>query len=155
MESLGLSSPAFRDGDAIPEKYGYTERNVNPPLEIEGVQSEAESLVLVVDDPDAVPATGKVWLHWLVWNVDPTRKRVPEDWDTATASAVEGENDFDEVGYGGPNPPDGEHTYRFRLFALDTELDVPAGSGLDAVERAMEGHVLAMTKYEGTFAPLE
>ena len=150
---MELSSPVFRDGDPIPEEYGYTERNVNPPLEIAGVPDAAESLVVVVDDPDAVEPAGKVWIHWLVWNVNPTRKRIPEDWSTETAAAVEGENDYGEVGYGGPNPPDREHTYRFRLFALDDELGLSAGASLDDLERAIEGHVIESTTYEGTYAP--
>ncbi|AZH24438.1 YbhB/YbcL family Raf kinase inhibitor-like protein [Haloplanus aerogenes] len=150
---MELSSPAFRDGDPIPEEYGYTEGNVNPLLEISDVPSEAESLVLVVDDPDAVEPAGKIWIHWLVWNVDPTRKRIPEDWSTDTSSAVEGENDYGEVGYGGPNPPDREHTYRFRLFALDDTLNVREGGSLDDLERAMEGHVVDEALYEGTYAP--
>ena len=150
---MELSSPAFRDGDPIPAEYGYTERNVTPPLEISDAPSDAASLVLVVDDPDAVDPAGKVWIHWLVWNVDPTRKRIPEDWSTDTAAAVEGENDYGEVGYGGPDPPDREHSYRFRLFALDDELDLSAGASLDELERAMEGHVVGEALYEGTYAP--
>jgi Raf kinase inhibitor-like YbhB/YbcL family protein len=150
---MELSSPAFRDGNPIPEEYGYTERNVNPPLEVSGTPADAESLVLVVDDPDAVEPAGKIWIHWLVWNLNPTRKRIPEDWSTDTSAAVEGENDYGEVGYGGPNPPDREHTYRFRLFALDDELDAPAGATLDDLERAMEGHVVESTTCEGTYAP--
>lgn len=150
---MELSSPAFRDGDPIPVEYGYTERNVNPPLELSDVPEAAESLAIVVDDPDAVEPAGKVWIHWLVWNVNPTRKRIPEDWSTDTAAATEGENDYGETGYGGPNPPDREHTYRFRMFALDDTLDVPEGASLDQLERAMEGHVVAEATYEGTYAP--
>jgi len=150
---MELSSPAFRDGDPIPREYGYTERNVNPLLEISEAPAAAESLVLVVDDPDAVEPAGKVWIHWLVWNIDPTRKRIPEDWSTDTSSAVEGENDYGEVGYGGPNPPDREHTYRFRLFALDDEVSVRTGGTLDDLERAMDGHVVDEALYEGTYAP--
>jgi Raf kinase inhibitor-like YbhB/YbcL family protein len=150
---MELSSPAFRDGNPIPAEHGYTERNVNPPLEIAAVPSGAVSLVLVVDDPDAVESAGNVWVHWLVWDVDPTRKRIPADWSTDTSAAVEGENDYGEIGYGGPNPPDGEHTYRFRLFALDDELGLDAGATRDDLERAMEGHVIESTTYEGTYAP--
>ncbi|MFB6123165.1 MAG: YbhB/YbcL family Raf kinase inhibitor-like protein [Haloferacaceae archaeon] len=150
---LQLSSPAFDDGYPIPREYGYTEENANPPLEISGVPEGAASLVLVMDDPDAVEPAGKIWDHWLVWNVDPTRKKIPEDWNTATASATEGKNDYGEPGYGGPNPPDGEHTYRFRLYALDAELDVPAGADKDRLELAMEDHVLDEATLEGTYAP--
>ncbi|WP_423751044.1 YbhB/YbcL family Raf kinase inhibitor-like protein [Salinirarus marinus] len=153
MAALQLSSPAFDDGNPIPREYGYTEENVNPPFDISGVPAGTESLVLVMDDPDAVEPAGKIWDHWLVWNVDPTRKRIPEGWNTGTASATEGENDYGEPGYGGPNPPDGEHTYRFRLYALDTELDVPAGADKDRLELAMEDHVLDEATLEGTYAP--
>ncbi|WP_435102141.1 YbhB/YbcL family Raf kinase inhibitor-like protein [Halarchaeum sp. P4] len=151
MSDLELASPAFDDGAPIPREYGYTEADVNPPLEIEGVPEAAESLVLVLDDPDAVEPAGKVWAHWVVWDVDPDRERIPEDWDAA--SATEGTNDYDERGYGGPNPPDREHTYRFRLFALDDTLDLPPGATKADVEDAVEGHVVARATLEGTYAP--
>jgi len=149
----GSVKPGLSRRQPHPPGYGYTERNVNPLLELSDVPAEAESLVLVVDDPDAVEPAGKIWIHWLVWNIDPTRKRIPEDWSTDVSSAVEGENDYGEGGYGGPNPPDREHTYRFRLFALDDTLDVRAGGTLDELERAMDGHVVDEALYEETYAP--
>ncbi|MFW6321644.1 MAG: YbhB/YbcL family Raf kinase inhibitor-like protein [Halohasta sp.] len=151
MASLQLTSPAFDDGEPIPREYGYTERNVNPPLEVDGVPDEAESLALVVDDPDAVDPAGKVWDHWVVWNVDPGTTTIPEDWD-ATA-AVEGRNDYGDRGYGGPNPPDREHSYRFRLYALDAEVDLDAGSTKDDLLAAIEGHVLGEAQLAGTYSP--
>ena len=149
--ALDLTSPAFDDGDAIPREYGRRERDVNPPLAIAGVPDDAASLALVLDDPDAVEPAGQVWLHWLVWNVDPGRTAIPEAWDAA--GAVEGTNDFGEVGYGGPSPPDREHTYRFKLYALDARLDAGAGADLAAVGGAAAGHVVASTQLEGTYAP--
>ncbi|MFB6086849.1 MAG: YbhB/YbcL family Raf kinase inhibitor-like protein [Halodesulfurarchaeum sp.] len=149
--SLELNSPAFGDGERIPEKYGYTAANVNPPLSIAGQPPGTEALALVVDDPDAVEPAGKVWDHWLVWNIDPTRETIPEDWDAT--SAIEGRNDYGESGYGGPNPPDREHTYRFRVYALDTTLDLAAGARKATLESAMEGHVLDEVLLEGTFVP--
>jgi Raf kinase inhibitor-like YbhB/YbcL family protein len=130
MGDLELASPAFDHGERIPEEYGYTERNVNPPLEIDGVPDDAESLALIVDDPDAREPAGKVWDHWLVWNVPPETASIPEDWEPT--DATEGTNDYGDHGYGGPNPPDREHTYRFRLFALDTTLE--HGSDADAAD---------------------
>ncbi|MFB6121384.1 MAG: YbhB/YbcL family Raf kinase inhibitor-like protein, partial [Halobacteriaceae archaeon] len=147
---LELTSPAFDDGEPIPERHGYTEADVNPPLSIDGVPDDAESLALVVDDPDAREPAGKVWDHWVVWNMDPDTTEMPEDW--AAASAVEGENDYGERGYGGPNPPDREHTYRFRLYALDTELDLPPGASKADLEDAMAGHVVAEASLTGTYA---
>jgi Raf kinase inhibitor-like YbhB/YbcL family protein len=146
-----LTSPAFEEGAAIPRKYGFDEENVNPPLSISNVPSDAETLVLVMDDPDAVEPAGKVWLHWLVWNVPPSRTEIPEDWDAA--EAVEGVNDFDERGYGGPAPPDEEHTYRFKLYAVATALDVPESASKRDLGQAMQGEVLAATQLEGTFTP--
>jgi hypothetical protein len=149
--TLRLTSPAFADGDPIPRRYGYTTENVNPPLLIEGVPDGTETLALVVDDPDAVEPAGKVWDHWVVWNVPPDTTEVPEAWDAG--AATEGRNDYGDHGYGGPNPPDREHTYRFRLYALDDRLALDAGATKDDLERAMEGHVIADARFEGTYAP--
>ena len=151
--ALTITSPAFDDGDPIPREYGYTERNVNPPLAVGGVPDDAASLALVVDDPDAVEPAGKVWDHWVVWNVDPATTEIPEEWDAEAAGAVEGTNDYDERGYGGPNPPDGEHAYRFELFALSGELDLAPSAGADDVRTAAEGSILASATLEGTYAP--
>ncbi|MCU4751383.1 YbhB/YbcL family Raf kinase inhibitor-like protein [Halobacteria archaeon AArc-curdl1] len=151
MTAIELTSPAFANGDPIPDKYGYTAENVNPPLEIDGVPDETESLALAMDDPDAVEPAGKIWDHWVVWNIDPTTSTIPEDWDAS--GAVQGRNDYGEQGYGGPNPPDREHTYRFRLFALDQRLDLGTDTTKGQLESAMDGKVIAETQLEGTYAP--
>lgn len=151
MAPLDLSSSAFADGAPIPDQYGYTERDVNPPLEIEDVPIETESLALVMDDPDAVEPAGKIWDHWVVWNIDPEMTSIPEGWDAA--GAVEGQNDFGGLGYGGPNPPDREHTYRFTVYALDTTLELDSTATKTDLENAIEGHVLAEATLEGTYAP--
>lgn len=148
---LGLTSPAFEDGGEIPRKYGFDGENLNPPLSISGVPEGASSLVLVMDDPDAVEPAGKVWLHWLVWNIPPSRTEIPEGWDPD--EAVQGTNDFDERGYGGPAPPDEAHTYRFKLFAVGRILDLPGSANKRDVGGAMQGDVLAATQLTGTFAP--
>lgn len=152
MGDLTLSTPAFDDGDPIPEKYGYEVDNVNPPLAVSGVPDDAASLALVMDDPDAMEPAGKVWDHWVVWNI-PTDVEIPEGWDPTIDGATEGSNDFDETGYGGPAPPDREHTYRFKLYALDTTLDLSGSAGKDTLEDAMEGHILDEALLEGTYAP--
>jgi len=148
---LRLSSPAFEDGGPIPEEYGRDARNVNPPLSVGGVPGGAETLTLIVDDPDAVEPAGEVWLHWLVWNVPASRTEIPEGW--APEEAVEGRNDFGGRGYGGPDPPDGRHTYRFKLYAVETSLDRSASASKRDVGEAMEGAVLAATQLTGTFSP--
>jgi len=151
--ALALTSPAFAAGAAIPEAYGYTERNVNPPLTIAGVPSGTESLALIMDDPDAVEPAGKVWDHWVVWNIDPGRAEIPEDWAVTASGAVTGTNDYGERGYGGPNPPDREHVYRFELSALESTLDLPVVTDADALRAAMTGKVLETATLSGTYAP--
>lgn len=149
--ALELASPAFDDGDPIPEEYGYERRNVNPPLRISDVPDEAASLALLVDDPDAKEPAGKVWGHWVAWNVAPETTEIAAD--ATPTGATEGENDFGERGYGGPNPPDGEHTYHFRLFALDEPLDLDAGATKEELEEALSGRVIEETELRGTYAP--
>jgi len=149
--ALTLASPAFEHGERIPERYGYEAENVNPPLEVEGVPAGAASLALIVDDPDAVEPAGEVWDHWVVWNVPPDTESIPEDWTPTEGD--QGTNDFGEVGYDGPNPPDREHRYRFRLFALDVTLDLPTETDATDLADAMGGHVLARAKLVGTFPP--
>lgn len=152
MVNLTLSSSAFDDGEPIPEKHGYEADNVSPPLSVSGVPDDAESLALVMDDPDAMEPAGKIWDHWVVGNI-PTDVEIPEGWDPTDDGAIEGKNDFDETGYGGPAPPDREHTYRFKLYALDTTLDLSAAAGKDTIEDRMEGHVLNEASLEGTYTP--
>jgi Raf kinase inhibitor-like YbhB/YbcL family protein len=148
---MRLTSPAFGDGESIPRRFGYTEANVNPPLAISGVPQEAESLALVVDDPDAVEPAGKIWTHWLVWNLSPETETLPEDW--TAAEAIEGQNDYGERGYGGPNPPDREHTYRFRLYALDASTDLPPGATDEELSEAMDARVVEEAVLTGTYSP--
>lgn len=148
---LRLTSPAFADGEPIPETYGRNAANVNPPLSIRNVPGEAASLTLIVDDPDAVEPAGKVWLRWLVWNVPPSTTEVPEGWEPTTA--VEGTNDFSERRYDGPAPPDETHTYRFKLYALGTTLDLQPSASKRDMGAAMRSHLLAPTQLTGTYAP--
>lgn len=151
--ALSLSSPEFEDGASIPRRFGYEAANVNPPLELSGVPADAESLAIVVDDPDAKAVTGTIWDHWVVWNVPPDRTTIPADWDPATDGAEQGQNDYGERRYGGPNPPNETHEYRFQVFALDATLDLPADSSAEELRTAMNGHVLDEAELYGTYAP--
>ena len=146
MGNLKLTSSAFSHGGEIPRKYGYKNGNEKPPLTINGVSEGTKYLALIMDDPDAMGAVGKVWVHWVVWNIDPTATENLRD-------ATEGMTDFGEVGYGGPAPPDKRHTYVFKLYALDSELDLPDKSTKADVEKAMEGHIIEQTQLTGTYAP--
>ena len=164
MGNLQLTSSAFSHGEEIPRKYGYKNGNEAPPLAINGIPEETKSLTLIMDDPDAMGAVGKVWVHWVVWNIDPITK----DLENFTADlredsvippslsgswTTEGMTDFGEVGYGGPAPPDKTHTYIFKLYALDCKLELAGESTKADVEKAMDGHILEETTLKGTYAP--
>jgi len=149
MADLELSSPEFDDRDRIPTAHGYTEANTNPPLEIRNVPSAAESLLLVVDDPDAREPAGTVWDHWLCWSIPPDTERIPAG--STPEGAVEGQNDYGETGWGGPNPPDREHSYRFLLYALDTDLDLGPDATKDDLYDAASGHMVGKAELTGTY----
>ncbi|MDY6796774.1 MAG: YbhB/YbcL family Raf kinase inhibitor-like protein [Actinomycetota bacterium] len=146
---MNISSPSFPNNQPIPGKYGYRKENVNPPLEIGGIPVNAASLVIVVDDPDA-PIPRPPWIHWTAWNIDPGTARIDEG--SLPRGAVEGTTSFGDTGYGGPAPPSGTHRYFFKTFALDTELNLPAGSSVDELYGAMEGHVLDEAETIGLYS---
>jgi len=148
---MQLTSSGFSDGDEMPIELGYKNGNETPALSINGIPEGTKSLALIMDDPDAMGAVGKVWVHWVVWNIDPTREFITGN--PQESKFVEGMTDFGEVGYGGPAPPDKTHTYVFKLYALDTELDLPQKSTKADVEKAMEGHIIEQATLEGTYAP--
>ena len=107
-------------------------------------------------DPDAMGAVGKVWVHWVIWNISPGALKEFQYYNSQTPEIMlsdKGMTDFGEVGYGGPAPPDKRHTYVFKLYALDTELDLPDKSTKADVEKAMEGHIIEQTQLTGTYAP--
>ncbi|MFW6176440.1 MAG: YbhB/YbcL family Raf kinase inhibitor-like protein [Thermoplasmatota archaeon] len=151
VSKLKITSPVFSDGEKIPRKYGYTKKNINPPLEISSVPENTRSLALVMDDPDAIEPAGKVWDHWVLWNIPPKIETIEED--NVPNEVSEGRNDYKKIGYGGPNPPDKEHTYIFKLYALDSKLDLKNGSTKSDLEEAMKGHIIDKTKLTGTYAP--
>jgi len=151
MGDLELKSTAFSNGEEIPKKYGYKNDNVNPPLTINGIPPETKSMAIIMDDPDAQAAVGKIWVHWVIWNLDSTTTDIPES--CTILDTINGKNDFGELGYGGPAPPDKRHTYIFKLYALDTKLDSQKGATKAQIEGAMTGHVIEQTTLKGTFAP--
>ena len=115
------------------------------------VPGNAKSLVLIMDDPDAMVAVGKVWVHWVLWNIEPENIEFNEN--SIPPNCVEGESDFGEIGYGGPAPPDKEHTYIFKLYALDQKLDNNKGSTKKEIESAMKNHIIEEAILRGRFAP--
>jgi Raf kinase inhibitor-like YbhB/YbcL family protein len=149
--NLILESSVFKDGQEIPKKYGYKNGNASPPLTIRGVPDGAKSLALIMDDPDAMGAVGKLWVHWVVWNIDAGTKEIAES--SLPQEAVEGTTDFGQVGYGGPAPPDKRHTYIFKLYALNAKLTLQKGATKKQLEDAMQNHIIAQTSLCGTYAP--
>ena len=148
---MNLTSPAFDDGEMIPQKYGRDFANVNPPLEIGDVPEGTRSFVLILEDPDIPAAIGvPVWDHWVVFNIPADVRSIPEAWSPV---GVRGKGTRGELDYGGPRPPDKEHQYFFKLYALDALLDLPEGSIKQVVLDASNGHVLAMAELMGRYAP--
>jgi len=143
LSKLIVSSPAFENGKFIPRKYTCDGDDVNPPLEIKNIPKETKSLALIVDDPDAPKGT---WEHWTVWNIPPT-ERIQEN----TVPGVEGLNDFGKHSYGGPCPPFGTHRYFFKVYALDTLLNLSPNARKKDLERAMEGHILSKGELIGLY----
>lgn len=142
--AFSISSPAFEDGGLIPVKYTCDGEDVSPPIEISGVPEGAKSLALIFDDPDVAKEPreiGRTWDHWLLFNISPDTRKIPED--SVPAGAVQGMNDFGSAAYGGPCPPTFRHRYDLKLYALDTVLDLRKGVSKKQVESAMDGHILA------------
>jgi len=140
MSEFSIISSDFNEGDEIPKKFGFKFENAEPDISFVRPPSSTTTLALIMDDPDAMAAVGKVWVHWLQYhNLNET-------------SPIEGKTDFGEIGYGGPAPPDGRHTYVFKGYALDTQLDLEEGYSKQELENAMKGHIIAEAKLTGTFA---
>ena len=144
---MKISSPAFQEGGTIAEKFSKNGQNVSPELRIEGAPAEAKSLALIVDDPDA--SVG-LFTHWLVWNIDPKTTEVAEN--SAPKGAIQGTNDYPNLGYGGPQPPSGTHRYYFKIFALDRMLDLKSGAKRREVDAAIRGHVIAQGELMGRYS---
>jgi Raf kinase inhibitor-like YbhB/YbcL family protein len=144
--ALRLTSPAFDNGERIPVRYTCKGDNVSPPLEFSGIPTDAQSLALILHDPDAPSGD---YLHWAIWNIHPGITNIPEG--AVPIGAVEGKNDFGDTGYGGPCPPSGTHRYEFDAYALDANLKLPAGSERSKVMQAIEDHTIAETKLVGSF----
>ncbi|MDD3629078.1 MAG: YbhB/YbcL family Raf kinase inhibitor-like protein [Candidatus Humimicrobiaceae bacterium] len=143
---MKIESPAFKNNEFIPSKYTCDGENINPPLIISDVPEDAKSLVLIVDDPDA---PGGTWVHWTIWNISPDTKEIKED--SCPPGAVEGMTDSGRPGYSGPCPPYGTHRYFFKLFALDTTLDLDTSSRVADIEHKMEENIVAKAQLVGLY----
>jgi Raf kinase inhibitor-like YbhB/YbcL family protein len=153
--ALVIRSDRFSHMAAIPKQYTCEGQDVSPPLAWQNVPPDAKSLVLIVDDPDAPdPAAPKMtWVHWVLYNLPPDSKGLPEGVEKAglPKGTQEGTNDWKRTGYGGPCPPIGRHRYFHKLYALDTVLAGLSEPTKAQVEKAMKGHVLATAELVGTY----
>ena len=143
---LKIWSPAYENNGNVSEKYTCDGSNVNPPLRIENIPSKTKSLVLIFDDIDA-PRGG--YVHWIVWNIDPMTKEIQEN--SVPEGAVQGMNDFKKRAYGGPCPPGRAHKYVFKIYALDSLLDINPNSTKRDLEKAMEKHKIAQAQWMGVY----
>jgi Raf kinase inhibitor-like YbhB/YbcL family protein len=144
---ITVTSPAFDDGQPIPQKYTCDGEEVSPPLAWSGVPSDAAALALVVDDPDA---PGGTYVHWAVANIDPAQHGVDEG--SVPAGGVEIANSSGGASYAGPCPPSGTHRYRFTVYGLDSDVDAPPDAGLDAVFSAIDGASVGQGTLTGSYA---
>jgi len=149
---LELKTAAFRPGGVIPQRFTCAGADMSPALSWTNPPPRTQSFVLIVDDPDAPAGT---WVHWVVYNLPAAARQLPEHVPLGEGLAGGGEqgvNDFPTRGYGGPCPPPGKpHRYFFRLFALDSTLDLHAPAHRREVDAAMKGHILAQAELMGTF----
>ena len=150
--SFNLESNAFQNGGEIPKKFTCEGADISPPLVWGEPPAGTKSLALIADDPDA-PAG--IWVHWVMYDMEPQMRQLQEGVaksDTVPGAGKQGLNDFGKTGYGGPCPPPGKpHRYSFKLYALDTTLNLKLRAKKRDLEQAMKGHILAETALMGTF----
>jgi Raf kinase inhibitor-like YbhB/YbcL family protein len=144
MQELKVKSPAFESNKPIPKKYSCDGSDINPPLTIEGIPKEAKTLALVVDDPDAPNGT---FDHWVVWNIPASTNKIGEN----TVPGKEGMNSAKQPSYMGPCPPRGTHRYFFKIYALDSELNLDINTKKKDLEKAIQGHIIAKGELIGLY----
>jgi hypothetical protein len=149
-KTIDVSSTAFEHNQPIPQQYAFAPegRNVTPAVSWSNLPDGTQSVALIVDDPDAPKEDP--WVHWVQYNIPPDSTGIPEG---GANIGMKGRNDFDQTGWGGPLPPRGHgtHHYRFKVYALNAELNLPTGATKEEVVKAMEGHVLAQGELVGTY----
>ena len=150
-KKVELSSSAFKANGLIPKQYTCDGINISPSLSWNNIPENAKSLTLILDDPDA---PGRTWVHWIIYNMPPISKGLQEGvlpLQNFSHDTKQGLNDFNKIGYGGPCPPSGTHRYFFKLYALDTKLNLEAGATKKQLENAMKDHILAQAELIGKY----
>jgi len=145
--SLQITSSTFQEGAMIPRKNTCDGENISPSISWSGIPAGTKSIAIIMDDPDAPMGT---WVHWVLFNLPAETTQLAEN---SHATGVEGINDFNKIGYGGPCPPKGSnHRYYFKVYALDSVLVLEKGSSKKALEKAMQGHILAKGELVGKYS---
>lgn len=149
---IKVTSAGFPANGTIPQKYTCDGEDLSPPLEWSGIPERTQSLALIADDPDAPAGT---WVHWVIFNIPPSLAGLPEGVQSSPIVAgigIQSQNDFRKTGYNGPCPPKGKpHRYFFKLYALNTVLELKSGSSKAELEKAMHGHILAQGQMMGNY----
>jgi Raf kinase inhibitor-like YbhB/YbcL family protein len=149
--NMQITSAAFAEGQPVPDQYTCSGSDVSPPLRWTGAPAGVKSFAIITDDPDA--PTG-IWVHWVIYNLPPATTSLAENvpqLPELPGGARQGINDFGKIGYNGPCPPPGKpHHYHFRIYALDTMLDLKPGATREKLLDAMDGHILAEGQLMGT-----
>lgn len=151
-EKMQITSSAFTEGNMIPAKYTCDGKDISPPLEWKDIPAGTKSLAIINDDPDAPVGT---WVHWVIYNIPPNMTKLDENVKPEKESKNgmrQGNNDWPRIGYGGPCPPSGTHRYYFKLYALDTLLDLNPGATKAQLIKAMKGHILSEAQLMGKYS---
>lgn len=148
---IKITSPAFEDGGLIPARYTCDGEDISPPLRWDAVPEGTRSIALICDDPDAPMGT---WVHWVLFNLPADTRELAEKFpadETLHDGTRQGITDFGSTGYGGPCPPSGTHRYFFKIYALDTKIDLVAVADKARLLEAMEGHILGQGQLVGKY----
>ncbi|MGB3492873.1 MAG: YbhB/YbcL family Raf kinase inhibitor-like protein [Elainellaceae cyanobacterium] len=151
-QPMQLQSSAFDPEETIPQTYTCDGQDLSPPLSWDAPPEGTQSLALIADDPDAPSGT---FVHWIIFNLAADVRSLPEAVppdNTLPSGGIQGKNGFGNIGFGGPCPPSGTHRYFFKLYALDTELDLGSGASKPDVVKAIDGHILGHAELMGTYS---
>ncbi len=144
---LKIFSPSFENGEEIPIKFTCKGENINPELVIENIPEGTQELVLIMDDPDAPKGT---FTHWIVWNINPKTNKIEEN--STPIEAVVGINSANENKYHGPCPPSGTHRYFFKIFALNSKINLDFNTNKDKLEENIKNYIIEQAELIGLFS---